>query len=153
MFGTLRPWHRDAASIDAARACLERVGLGARAATRAAALSHGERRRLELAMTLALGPKAFLLDEPMAGSGGEGASEMAALLDGLRHEAPVLLVEHDMDIVFALADRVTVLVDGRVIASGDPASIRADDAVRRAYLGEGPAETAPGGARTGTASG
>ncbi|MGC9420337.1 MAG: ABC transporter ATP-binding protein, partial [Rhodovulum sp.] len=83
-----------------------------------------------------LSPRAFVLDEPMAGMGPDGAREMTALLDDLRHQAPILLVEHDMDAVFALADRVSVLVSGRVIASGTVAEIRADAEVQRAYLGE-----------------
>lgn len=191
-----RAWRRDAATLDAAHAAAARVGLDGRMGTRAAELSHGERRRLELAMALALEPRAFLLDEPMAGLGPEGAHEMTALIGGLAtggpaapapaggrrtaespaaglrlvdprgggtREAgppkagspkaepraaefptagpPVLLVEHDMDVVFALADRVTVLVDGAVLASGDVAAIRADDRVRTAYLGD-PADDA-----------
>ena len=102
----------------------------------AAALAHGERRRLELAMALALRPRVFLLDEPMAGLGAEGAAEITALLAELKHEAPILLVEHDMDAVFALADRISVLVYGEVIATGTVDEVRADPAVRAAYLGE-----------------
>ena len=115
---------------------LERVGLAARAHVAAAELSHGERRRLEIAITLALRPRAFLLDEPMAGMGPEGSKDLTGFLDGLRQEAPILLVEHDMDAVFALADRVSVLVYGRVVASGDVGEIRNNPEVRRAYLGE-----------------
>lgn len=120
----------------AAEAPIARVGLSDRLAVPAGDLAHGERRRLELAMALALAPRAFVLDEPMAGMGPDGARAMTALLDDLRHEAPILLVEHDMDAVFALADRVSVLVSGRIIASGTVAEIRADPEVRRAYLGE-----------------
>jgi ABC-type branched-chain amino acid transport systems, ATPase component len=87
-------------------------------------------------MALALSPRAFLLDEPMAGMGTDGAAAMTRLLDGLRHTAPILLVEHDMDAVFRLADRISVLVYGAIIASGPPAEIRASAAVREAYLGE-----------------
>ena len=87
-------------------------------------------------MALALGPKAFLFDEPMAGMGPEGSKSLTAFLDGLRQEAPILLVEHDMDAVFALADRISVLVYGRVIATGTVDEIRRDPEVRRAYLGE-----------------
>ena len=101
-----------------------------------AELSHGERRLVEVACALALGPKALLLDEPMAGLGAEGSGALADLLETLKAEAPILLVEHDMDAVFRLADRVSVLVAGRVIASGPVAEIRADPKVRRAYLGE-----------------
>ncbi|MEZ5810432.1 MAG: ABC transporter ATP-binding protein [Rhizobiaceae bacterium] len=115
---------------------VERTGLVARQAVRAADLAHGERRRLEIAMALALEPKAFLLDEPMAGMGPDGSKEMTAILDDLRHEAPILLIEHDMDAVFALADRISVLVYGRVIATGTVDEIRANAEVRRAYLGE-----------------
>lgn len=126
----------DRAAAALAEEDAQRLGLGARLDIRAEALSHGERRRLELAMALALKPRAFLLDEPMAGLGAEGAGEMTRLLDDLRHDAPILLVEHDMDAVFALADRISVLVSGRVIATGPVAAIRADSQVRRAYLGE-----------------
>ncbi|RMH47943.1 MAG: ABC transporter ATP-binding protein [Alphaproteobacteria bacterium] len=136
VFGFLAPAMADLRLVGPARAHLGRVGLSGREAVRAADLSHGERRRLELAMALALRPKAFLLDEPMAGMGPEGAREMTALLAGLKREAPILLVEHDMDAVFALADRISVLVYGRIIATGTVAEIRADPAVREAYLGE-----------------
>ena len=97
---------------------------------RAAELSHGERRQLEIAIALALRPKAFLLDEPMAGIGHEGSKPLTGLLDGLRAEAPILLVEHDMDAVFALADRISVLVYGRVIATGTVDEIRGEPEVR-----------------------
>ena len=110
--------------------------LAQRADIPAAELSHGERRQLEIAIALALGSKAFLLDEPMAGMGPEGSRALTAFLGRLRAEAPILLVEHDMDAVFALADRVSVLVYGRVIASGTVDEIRADRQVRRAYLGD-----------------
>ena len=120
-----------------AEACLDRVGLLDKAAMRTAELSHGGRRQLEVAVALTLRPKAFVMDEPMAGLGAEGGATMTALLDGLRHEAPILLVEHDMDAVFALADRISVLVYGRIIASGPPDAIRTDPAVRDAYLGDG----------------
>ena len=120
-----------------AEACLDRVGLLDKAAMRTAELSHGERRQLEVAVALTLSPKAFVMDEPMAGLGAEGGAAMTTLLDGLRQEAPILLVEHDMDAVFALADRISVLVYGRIIASGPPDAIRTDQAVRDAYLGDG----------------
>ncbi|MBS3651257.1 ABC transporter ATP-binding protein [Pseudaminobacter sp. 19-2017] len=126
----------DASLTEPAIAALSRVGLGDRVRTPAAELSHGERRQLEIAIALALRPKAFLLDEPMAGMGPEGSRALTVLLDGLRAEAPILLIEHDMDAVFALADRISVIVYGRIIASGTAAEIRADSAVRVAYLGE-----------------
>nr|WP_298095261.1 ABC transporter ATP-binding protein [uncultured Shinella sp.] len=126
----------DRSLSDPAMAMLERVGLGHRAHVPAAELSHGERRQLEIAIALALQPKAFLFDEPMAGMGPEGSKHLTTFLDGLRHEAPMLLVEHDMDAVFALADRISVLVYGRIIATGTVDEIRRDPEVRRAYLGE-----------------
>lgn len=135
-FHFLRSVLADRDATDAAMAQIERVGLGSRKAVRAADLAHGERRRLEIAMALALEPKIFLLDEPMAGMGAEGVAEMTALLDELRHQAPILLVEHDMDAVFALADRISVLVYGRVIATGSVDDIRSNPDVREAYLGE-----------------
>ncbi|MBM2577928.1 ABC transporter ATP-binding protein [Jannaschia sp. Os4] len=127
---------RNAALRDAARAALDRVGLAARG-TPASDLSHGQRRQLEVAVALAQRPRLFLMDEPMAGLGAEGTRRLTPLLDGLRAEAPILLVEHDMDAVFALADRITVLVAGRAIATGTPSAIRADADVRAAYLGDG----------------
>lgn len=135
-FRFFRPVMSDRSLIDPAMACLERVGLDARARIPAAELSHGERRQLEIAMALALGSKAFLLDEPMAGMGPEGSKALTAFLDGLRREAPILLVEHDMDAVFSLADRISVLVYGRIVATGTVAEIRNDPAVRKAYLGD-----------------
>ena len=130
------PWRRRRALMDEAEAHAARTHLSDRLDLPAAELAHGERRRLELAMALALRPKAFLLDEPMAGLGAEGAAEITELLAGLKHEAPILLVEHDMDAVFALADRISVLVYGEVIASGTTQEIRADPKVREAYLGD-----------------
>ena len=107
-------------------------------------LSHGEQRELELAMALATKPHLLLLDEPMAGLGITESARMVTLLQELRREVTIVLVEHDMDAVFALADRITVLVYGRVIASGTPAEIRKDEEVRRAYLGEQHAVTRHG---------
>jgi branched-chain amino acid transport system ATP-binding protein len=127
---------RDPSLTEPAMAVLERVGLAGRADIPAAELSHGERRQLEIAMALAIGPKAFLFDEPMAGMGPEGSKALTGFLDGLRKEAPILLVEHDMDAVFALADRISVLVYGRIIATGSVDDIRNDPEVRRAYLGD-----------------
>lgn len=135
-FRFFKPVMRDRSLIDQAMAMLERVGLAGRADILAAELSHGERRQLEIAIALALGSKAFLLDEPMAGMGPEGSKRLTGFLDTLRHEAPILLVEHDMDAVFALADRISVLVYGRVIATGTVDDIRRDPAVRTAYLGD-----------------
>jgi branched-chain amino acid transport system ATP-binding protein len=119
-----------------ARAALEQVGLGHRAETRASLISHGEHRLLELAMALAGKPRMLLLDEPMAGLGPDESARMVETLRGLKRRYTILLVEHDMEAVFALADRITVLVYGRVIASGAPDVIRANDEVREAYLGE-----------------
>ncbi|MDG2286410.1 MAG: ATP-binding cassette domain-containing protein, partial [Alphaproteobacteria bacterium] len=128
-----------------AMAALERVGLSDRAMTTAREMSHGEHRLLEIAIALATEPRLLLLDEPMAGMGVEEAQRMIAFLDDLKGEKTMLLVEHDMDAVFALADRITVLVHGKVIASGAPDQIRGDAAVRRAYLGD-ENTTAPGDA-------
>jgi branched-chain amino acid transport system ATP-binding protein len=130
-----RPAAGDAGLAEVALAMLERVGLAARAQAVAADLSHGERRQLELAMALATRPRLLLLDEPMAGLGATESAAMTALLASLKAEVAILLVEHDMDAVFALADRITVLQNGAAIASGPPAAIRADAAVRDAYLG------------------
>jgi len=114
---------------------LAQVGLLDRAGVAAAALAHGERRALELAMALVQKPRLLLLDEPMAGAGREETDRLVATLRRLRGRIAMLLVEHDMSAVFALADRVSVMVAGRVIASGAPDAIRADPAVRAAYLG------------------
>jgi branched-chain amino acid transport system ATP-binding protein len=121
---------------DPAQAALARVGLDARADLPASALSHGEHRQLELAMALASRPRMLLLDEPMAGLGPEESARMVSILRDLKKELTILLVEHDMEAVFALADRITVLVYGRVIASGRPDDIRNNAQVRAAYLGE-----------------
>jgi branched-chain amino acid transport system ATP-binding protein len=128
---------RSAAELrEPARAALVRVGLAARSDSLVSQLSHGEHCQLELAMVLATKPRLLLLDEPMAGLGPEESARMVELLRELKREVTILLIEHDMTAVFALADRITVLVYGRVIASGTPAEIRADAAVRKAYLGE-----------------
>lgn len=127
---------RDTQYRDVAEAALERVGLSDARAIRTADLSHGQRRELEVAVALTLAPKALIMDEPMAGLGAGESRGLVSLLDTLRFEAPILLVEHDMDAVFALADRISVLVYGRIIATGTPDDIRADPQVRRAYLGE-----------------
>ncbi len=121
---------------EAARAALGRVGLERRADVVVSELSHGEQRELELAVALATRPQLLLLDEPMAGLGATESARMVKLLADLRREVTIILVEHDMNAVFALADRITVLVYGRVIASGEPAAIRVNDEVKRAYLGD-----------------
>jgi branched-chain amino acid transport system ATP-binding protein len=135
-FRFFRPVMRDTSLVEPAMSALERVGLADRAHLPTSELSHGERRQIEIAIALALGSRAFLLDEPMAGMGPEGSKKLTDFLDGLRAEAPILLVEHDMNAVFALADRISVLVYGRVIATGTVDEIRADPEVRRAYLGD-----------------
>ncbi|MEM1363332.1 MAG: ABC transporter ATP-binding protein [Pseudomonadota bacterium] len=137
-----RPWRfwspaaKDKRLITRATSALERVGLADVADQITANLSHGQRRQLEVAVALALEPKAFVMDEPMAGLGAEGSKAMTDFLSDLRGEAPILLVEHDMDAVFALADRISVLVYGRVIATGTVDDIRASQEVRDAYLGD-----------------
>jgi len=135
---------KEARLRDAARAALDRVGLAHRADVLVSRLSHGEQRELELAVALATKPRLLLLDEPMAGLGTSEAARMVKLLQELRREVTIVLVEHDMDAVFALADRITVLVYGRVIASGAPADIRQNEDVRRAYLGDQHAVTRHG---------
>ena len=120
----------------AAMAALDRVGLASRADSVASALSHGEQRQLEIAMALATDPRLLMLDEPTAGMGYEETAQMVQLLESLKGETTILLIEHDMDAVFALADRIVVLVYGRVAASGDPEAVRNDPEVRKAYLGE-----------------
>ncbi len=135
-FRFFSPVMRDRALRQVAEEALERVGLQDHAATRTAELSHGQRRQLEVAVALTLKPSAFVMDEPMAGLGAEGSRLLTRFLDGLRAEAPILLVEHDMDAVFALADRISVLVYGEVIATGTADEIRANSEVRQAYLGE-----------------
>lgn len=131
-----RPAQRDARLVEPAMEALARVGLKARAADVAGDLSHGEHRQLEIAMALAAEPALLLLDEPTAGMGAEESAQMVAFLQSLRGEKTILLVEHDMDAVFALADTITVLVEGRVVASGKPDAIREDATVRSAYLGD-----------------
>jgi branched-chain amino acid transport system ATP-binding protein len=132
----LRPAARCSAVNQAAERALDTAGLNPRSKVRASELSHGERRQLEVAMTLATAPTVLLLDEPLAGMGAEEAERMVALLRKLAPDHAILLVEHDMDAVFALAATLTVMVDGRVLASGTPAEIRANAQVQEAYLGE-----------------
>jgi branched-chain amino acid transport system ATP-binding protein len=136
VFRVLRPVARDSALIEAATRHLESAGLAGRGNVRAADLSHGERRQLEIAIALALEPKAFLMDEPMAGLGPDGSKRMTAFLDTLRRRAPILLIEHDMEAVFALADRISVLAAGRLIATGTVDEVRGNGEVQRAYLGD-----------------
>jgi len=125
----------DASLRGPALEALARVGLEARAQTPVIALSHGERRQLELAAALAMAPRMLVLDEPMAGMGPQESERMIEILLALRGEVTILLVEHDMDAVFALADRISVLVNGALLTTADPAAVRADPAVRAAYLG------------------
>jgi branched-chain amino acid transport system ATP-binding protein len=127
--------HRQATLIESARRTLERVGLSAHERTVAGVLSHGAQRQLEIAMALASDPKVLLLDEPLAGMGPEEGERMVVLLQSLAREHAVLLIEHDMDFVFKVADHMTVLVEGAVLASGTPADVRANAAVQSAYLG------------------
>ena len=130
------PARTERALRDPALAVLEQVGLAARAGVVAGTLAHGEQRQLEIAMALASRPRLLLLDEPVAGMGIDESQRMVRLLRTLRRQHTIVLVEHDMDVVFALADRISVMVYGRVIASGAPETIRANPEVRRAYLGE-----------------
>lgn len=131
-----QPARRERARYAAAAAVAERVGLGPQLQRLAGALSHGEQRQLEVGLALALQPQLLLLDEPMAGMGADESERMVALLHSLRGETTVLLVEHDMDAVFRLADRISTLVAGRIIATGTPTEIRENADVRRAYLGD-----------------
>jgi len=125
-----------AATNDNAERALELAGLSARRHVVAGTISHGEQRQLEIAMTLATHPRVLLLDEPLAGMGTAEAERMVQLLLKLKPDHAILLVEHDMDAVFTLADQLTVMVNGQVIASGTPAQVRADANVQSAYLGE-----------------
>ncbi|MCT4558063.1 MAG: ABC transporter ATP-binding protein [Pelagimonas sp.] len=131
-----RPALEDRALREVAQDALERVGLSEHTRATTSELSHGQRRQLEVAVALTLKPKAFVMDEPMAGLGTGGSQRLTGFLDGLRTEAPILLVEHDMDAVFALADRISVLVYGEVIATGTVDEIRANPQVQAAYLGD-----------------
>ena len=135
-FSFWKPFSLDSAIIDEAHALLAQVSLTGMANRLAGQLSHGEQRSLEVALALATRPKLLLLDEPMAGMGSEESERMVELIEHLAQRVTILLVEHDMDAVFRLADRISVLVGGTVIASGSPEAIRADAEVRRAYLGD-----------------
>jgi branched-chain amino acid transport system ATP-binding protein len=120
----------------AARQALDKAGLSAQADREAGALSHGQKRQLEIAMCLATAPRVLVLDEPLAGMGAEESDRMLSLLESLKAEHAILLVEHDMDAVFRVSDEITVMVNGRVIASGVPEEIRNNPEVQEAYLGE-----------------
>jgi branched-chain amino acid transport system ATP-binding protein len=135
-FRFFRPVGAEASLNDQAMEALAEVGLEHRAAAPAAVLSHGEKRQLELAIALAMQPRLLLLDEPLAGTGAEEAERLIRILGGLRARYGILLIEHDMPAVFALADRISVLAQGRVIATGTKDEIRANPIVRDAYLGE-----------------
>jgi branched-chain amino acid transport system ATP-binding protein len=135
-FAFWRPVASESGLAEEARAIAAQIGLTGREGVAAAALAHGEQRALEVGIALATGPRLLLLDEPTAGMGPEESRDMIALIERIRAQVAVLLVEHDMDAVFRLADRVSVLVSGRVIATGAPEAIRAHTEVRKAYLGE-----------------
>jgi branched-chain amino acid transport system ATP-binding protein len=138
---TPKPWHwwqdagRCEASLGAARAAAASAGLTDRLDRPAGLLSHGQKRQLEIAMCLATAPQVLLLDEPLAGMGAEETERMLALLQSLKADHAILLVEHDMDAVFRVADRITVMVNGAVIASGSPDEVRNSAEVQAAYLG------------------
>src|SRR5258708_743197 len=134
--GFWRAAREDVSLLQPAKQVLEEVGLGLRADVLAASLAHGEQRQLEVAMALATGPRLLLLDEPMAGMGVDESQRMIALLATLKRKQTIVLVEHDMDAVFRLADRISVLVYGRIIATGTPENIKMNEEVRKAYLGE-----------------
>lgn len=146
-----RPARAERRRYEQADALAAQVGLAARLQHTAGALSHGEQRQLEVGMVLALQPRLMLLDEPLAGMGAEESERMVQLLLALKTTSTVLLVEHDMDAVFRLADRVSVLVAGSVIATGTPESIRADAQVRQAYLGDEGSAAMAAAASTGVA--
>jgi len=130
-----KPVSKNQELINAAQVYLDQVDMKTRMSVLASELSHGERRKLEISMALALEPKVFLLDEPMAGLGAAGSKVMTKQLAKLKNRAPILLIEHDMDAIFALADRISVLVYGQIIASGTVDEIRSNADVREAYLG------------------
>lgn len=136
VFRFFKPAMQDKELLSRAHAALARVDLAGLEHTITSELSHGQRRQLEVAVALSLAPKAFLMDEPMAGMGAEGSQQLTTFLQTLKSEAPILLVEHDMDAVFACADRISVLVYGKIIATGSVDEIRANAQVRIAYLGE-----------------
>jgi len=135
-FSFWRPVAGEAALAEQARGIAAEIGLSARASAVAGTLAHGEQRALEVGLALATRPRLVLLDEPTAGMGPEESQTMISLIERIRAQVAVLLVEHDMDAVFRLADRISVLVSGRLIATGAPEAIRAHAEVRKAYLGE-----------------
>jgi branched-chain amino acid transport system ATP-binding protein len=135
-FSFWRPVEKETALVDEARAVAEEVGLSQRIHLQSGQLAHGEQRALEVGIALATRPKLVLLDEPMAGMGPEDSQRMIELIARIRAQVGVLLVEHDMDAVFRLAERISVMVNGRLIATDSPESIRANPEVRRAYLGD-----------------
>jgi branched-chain amino acid transport system ATP-binding protein len=137
VFDWWTPASRCATSMRAAEQAIEKAGLAEVIDRPAGALSHGQKRQLEIAMCLATHPKVLMLDEPLAGMGAEETERMLALLHDLKEGHALLLIEHDMDAVFKVADIITVMVNGRMLASGDPAAIRANPEVQVAYLGEG----------------
>ncbi len=136
VFRFFKPAMKDQGLLARAHAALDRVNLRDYEDVVTSELSHGQRRQLEVAVALTLAPKAFLMDEPMAGMGAEGSKALTGFLQELKQEAPILLVEHDMDAVFACADRISVLVYGKIIATGSVEDIRSHPDVREAYLGE-----------------
>ena len=135
-FSFWKPVEQETALFDEARAIASEVDLTSKLSYTGMELSHGEQRALEVGLALATRPKLVLLDEPMAGMGPEESQRMIALIKRIRAQVTVLLVEHDMDAVFRLADRISVMVNGRLIATGMPAEIRANPEVRKAYLGD-----------------
>ena len=135
-FSLWRPLRTERALFDEAAAIAAEIGLAEKQNQPAATLAHGEQRALEVGLALATRPQLVLLDEPMAGMGPQESARMITLIEKVRAQVTVLLVEHDMDAVFRLANRISVLVNGRLIATGAPQAIRADPAVRKAYLGE-----------------
>lgn len=134
-FGFWRPVHQERHLYERARDLLNQVDLHKRCDVLAGALAHGEQRQLEVALALATSPRLLLLDEPMAGMGPDESARMVTLIEGLRDSLTIILIEHDMDAVFRLADRVSVLVYGRVLATGSADVVRSDPVVRQAYLG------------------
>jgi branched-chain amino acid transport system ATP-binding protein len=135
-FSFWRPVSAERALYDEAALIASEIGLGDRLHVTSSNLAHGEQRALEVGLALATNPQLVLLDEPMAGMGPQESQAMIALIEKMRSRVTVLLVEHDMDAVFRLANRISVLVNGHLLATGAPAQIRADPAVRKAYLGE-----------------
>ena len=135
-FSFWQPVEKESAIFEEASSVLEEIGLGEKKGSPASTLAHGEQRALEVGLALATQPKLLLLDEPMAGMGPEESQHMIALIERVRSRVTVLLVEHDMDAVFRLADRISVLVNGRLIATDAPEKIKMNPEVRRAYLGD-----------------